>query len=774
MSNWNTVLSSTRNLNDVLIVLQKVLALLQNKADVTTIDEALDSLATLDQQAADSIREMTNRLNQFGDDADAATNEAIMRATVRGFATETTLKAWKPNFDGARAKADDTKKIWRWELTSAAGATPITGNWVDTGLSELDLSKNHTDTQVNLIKSEFEPVLSSILLGITADANNIIINGNYIINSIASVDYINFPTPHYGVLKVVNRGRTVAQIFHTTVSNRLFYRTRYDGVWGDWKETQSKIEIEALISAAVAGLRFSKISAPIINAETKFDANNIITDQTTIITSNNAENLLNLPYATYGVLSAIAGGQTVTQFFHTTINNRLCYRTRYNGVWSDWSELLSKIQIEALISAAVAGIRVSKISQPAVNAANPFDADNFTSDQTLIINSANNQYVSNLPYNTYGVLSVISGGYTVTQLFHTTISNRLCYRTRYNGAWREWKELQSKSEIEALIASSANTTLASAKDYTDVVVASLNGLANYVEKGLLTIDKDNKLVDVNSVKNTVAFFGSSTISYMQDQLEALFLANGYTNIIKGGQGGEIVENTGARFGSFDCLIEPVEIPASGSVNVASNMPVISALKAFNGWLGGIHGTLSYSSANTSLIFTRTTAGEKVVLSEVSKLTPDINNDIYGGVLIINVGKNNLTNGTSSINNVDLVFNKTVDFVNKMSNVFKRVLILDQFINTDGSQFGSATRIKQYNDKLYEKYGNMVIRSHEYITGSKIWLDTGITPTTVDLEQQSRGEKPTSLSRDSGHLNSAAEAAVISNLITPRLQKLGWL
>lgn len=148
MSNWNVVLSSTRNLNDVLIVLQKVLALLQNKADVTTIDEALDSLATLDQQAADSIREMTNRLNQFGNDADTATNEAIMRATVRGFATEQILKQWTPDFNGARAKADDTKKIWRWELTSAAGITPITGNWVDTGLSEKDQAINYTNTLV--------------------------------------------------------------------------------------------------------------------------------------------------------------------------------------------------------------------------------------------------------------------------------------------------------------------------------------------------------------------------------------------------------------------------------------------------------------------------------------------------------------------------------------------------------------------------------------------------------------------------------------------------
>lgn len=68
MSNWNEVLSSTRNLNDVLIVLQKVLALLQIKVDITTTNETLERLAAFNQQLENCIRQInlvenkTNRL----------------------------------------------------------------------------------------------------------------------------------------------------------------------------------------------------------------------------------------------------------------------------------------------------------------------------------------------------------------------------------------------------------------------------------------------------------------------------------------------------------------------------------------------------------------------------------------------------------------------------------------------------------------------------------------------------------------------------------------
>ena len=75
MSNWNTVLSSTRNLNDVLIVLQKVLALLQNKADVTTIDEALNNLNSLDGQVSGGLQELITKLGEFDITSSAAIQE---------------------------------------------------------------------------------------------------------------------------------------------------------------------------------------------------------------------------------------------------------------------------------------------------------------------------------------------------------------------------------------------------------------------------------------------------------------------------------------------------------------------------------------------------------------------------------------------------------------------------------------------------------------------------------------------------------------------------
>lgn len=70
MSNWDKVLSSTRNLNDVLIVLQKVLALLQTKVDITTTNETLESLAAFSQQLENCIRQVSS--------LETKTNQVIM------------------------------------------------------------------------------------------------------------------------------------------------------------------------------------------------------------------------------------------------------------------------------------------------------------------------------------------------------------------------------------------------------------------------------------------------------------------------------------------------------------------------------------------------------------------------------------------------------------------------------------------------------------------------------------------------------------------------
>lgn len=99
--------------------------------DFTSLSQALE----LEQQ---------EKLNQF----QAQANEVITQGFYKGFATETLLLAAKPSVSEMRARADDTRKIWRWNRTSAEGVVPVTGAWIDTGLSDLDQAKGYADEKI--------------------------------------------------------------------------------------------------------------------------------------------------------------------------------------------------------------------------------------------------------------------------------------------------------------------------------------------------------------------------------------------------------------------------------------------------------------------------------------------------------------------------------------------------------------------------------------------------------------------------------------------------
>ncbi|MFW1982613.1 hypothetical protein ACG94M_04685 [Acinetobacter guillouiae] len=64
------------------------------------------------------------------------------------FDTELELKASKLEQLNLKAKALDSGKVFEWNRTSAEGVTPITGTWVDTGLSELDQAKKYVNEMV--------------------------------------------------------------------------------------------------------------------------------------------------------------------------------------------------------------------------------------------------------------------------------------------------------------------------------------------------------------------------------------------------------------------------------------------------------------------------------------------------------------------------------------------------------------------------------------------------------------------------------------------------
>lgn len=74
------------------------------------------------------------------EDLNIKANEVIAQGFYKGFATEALLLAAKPTVSEMRARADDTRKIWRWNRTSGEGVVPVTGTWTDTGPSDVDVA----------------------------------------------------------------------------------------------------------------------------------------------------------------------------------------------------------------------------------------------------------------------------------------------------------------------------------------------------------------------------------------------------------------------------------------------------------------------------------------------------------------------------------------------------------------------------------------------------------------------------------------------------------
>ncbi len=140
-------------------------------------------------------------------------NEVIAQGFYKGFATEALLLAAKPTVSEMRARADNTRKIWRWNRTSAEGVTPITGTWIDTGLSDLDQSIQRMDANPNFKTLQLTAV----------DSLDIRYEGRFNVSSDAIATTLGAPESKAGVMIVEGVNGTLNRTYRIFNSDKEYF-----------------------------------------------------------------------------------------------------------------------------------------------------------------------------------------------------------------------------------------------------------------------------------------------------------------------------------------------------------------------------------------------------------------------------------------------------------------------------------------------------------------------------------------------------------------------
>ncbi|ELP0295592.1 hypothetical protein RZL42_003325 [Klebsiella michiganensis] len=293
------------------------------------------------------------------------------------------------------------------------------------------------------------------------------------------------------------------------------------------------------------------------------------------------------------------------------------------------------------------------------------------------------------------------------------------------------------------------------------------------------IDADGNVMPLVPDSSKMSAWGSSSfiVAGASANFAALAQELGVADWNNQGQGGESSFQVAARWGAipFTLVFPGNVIPASGTVAVTcTQLPsnfCNNFLKTYSGVVGGVAGTLSWSSA--SLQFTRTTDGAAVSLSGGTDFIPTIPASYRDGVVLIWSYKNDMKYSTQTEINMDVIFNNVVKSFAHASTLAKRVLVIGIFNDSSYTNELYKTRLAEMNSRIKAHFGDLYCDTQDYICSSQIWTDTGITPTADDLAMQASGYKATSLSADSAHLNTTAHKAVVEHVIKPKLISLGW-
>ena len=246
-------------------------------------------------------------------------------------------------------------------------------------------------------------------------------------------------------------------------------------------------------------------------------------------------------------------------------------------------------------------------------------------------------------------------------------------------------------------------------------------------------------------------------------------------VYNAGTGGENVRTITARQGADVIMVNDVTIPATSTpVTLATYASPFKTALGYTATpllqggahvnpvkLGGIEGTLrwtgsSYSDTSGTWTFTRSEAGEQVVINRPTALTTAYDREKNSPhLMVIFMGQNGGYSDNEELVNLHRLM---IAHANA-----KHVIVL-------GLSSGSATSRAEYEAAMKKAFGRYFISLREYLSQYGL-ADAGLTPTTADTTAMMGGTVPPQLLADNVHYTDATKT-VIGNLIYKRCCELG--
>lgn len=229
----------------------------------------------------------------------------------------------------------------------------------------------------------------------------------------------------------------------------------------------------------------------------------------------------------------------------------------------------------------------------------------------------------------------------------------------------------------------------------------------------------------------------------------------------------------------DCTPVEITVMVDGSDEVSS-----FGLYGFEGVndveIAGVKGKITGKNGqtdgrfNTSVYFTRNESGEKVEITERTRIiTKYMNEKRADDILVIWVGSNDLYGANDTSLFETIVANQEAMINYAGTDEFIIVgYTADMYIGNNNYR----TCVDDFNALMAEKWGEKFLNVKAYMGTEQCLADHGITPTEKDMEFLNKGWIPPSLLEDSANLIHFNQLGydIVADMVAEKIVELGYL